>query len=767
MTRNKAPRDRTPARPPRNKPVRPPLTREAILEFLASHPDEASKRDLAKHFGIKGGEQKIALKRLLKDLTEDGKLERQTGKTYVFAGSLPEVLAVEVTDRDPDGELLCQPQKWIHSEPPPRILLAPGEAAGAGDTPALGIGERFLARLLQQSDGTYEARLIRKLGQSAHRVLGIYRKAGKQGRLEPVDRKARFELVIETADSLDARDGELALAEPLAARSIGLPRAKIVERLGPVTGPRAVSLIAIHAHGIPDQFPRSVIDEAEAAQAATPDGRTDLRHLPFVTIDPKDARDHDDAVYAAPDDDPGNHGGFKAAVAIADVGAYVRPGSALDQEAFKRGNSVYFPDRVVPMLPERLSADLCSLNEDVDRPVIVAHLKIAANGRIKGHRFERALIRSRASFTYEEAQAAADGQPTPRAKDLLRTVIEPLWACYRALQTERDRRSPLDLDVTEHQILLSADGKVTGVTKRARFDAHRLIEEFMIQANVAAAEALNAKRTPLIFRIHDQPSAEKLESLSDFLRTLNISLPKTERVKTGQLNGILDRVRGSTHQDLVNEVMLRSQAQAIYNPENIGHFGLNLKNYAHFTSPIRRYADLIVHRSLIRAFDLGTDGLREREIERLEDIAQHISSTERRAMAAERDSIDRYMAAFMADRIGAQFPGRISGVTRFGLFVRLSETGADGLIPIRSLGSEHFVHDERTHALIGERTGLTFRLGDSVTVTVVEAAPVTGGLRFDLAVGGQAGNRPSPQQLRTARLKTPHKTRKGRPTRRR
>ena len=648
---------------------------------------------------------------------------------------LPEVTVVEVIELDTDGELICRPANWDGDAKPPRIILTPGADT---TTPALGIGERFLARLSHNGQ-TYEAKIIKRLGASPTRAVGVFRKLGRHGRVEPVDKKARHDFIVAEADMGGAIDGELVVVEPMTERQMGLPRARVRERLGKSSEPRSISLIAIHTHAIPDQFPQSVIDEAAQAKPATLEGRTDLRTIPLITIDPPDARDHDDAVWAAPDDDPHNKGGFKAIVAIADVAYYVRPGSAIDREAITRGNSCYFPDRVVPMLPESLSADLCSLKEKQDRAILACHLKFDANGKLKSHRFERALMRSAARLSYNEVQEALDGNPNDKTAPLLQPILKPLEACYRALVKARSKRSPLDLDLPEQKIELGSDGRVKSINTRDRYDAHKLIEEFMIQANVAAAEALEAKRVPLVFRIHAPPSTEKLHALSDFLGTMNITVPKGQTVTTAMLNQILEAAKNTTNTELINIVMLRSQSQAEYNPDNIGHFGLALHRYAHFTSPIRRYADLIVHRALIRAYKLGPDGLTDGEIEHLTRIAQDISGFERRAMAAERDSTDRYIAAFMSDRVGAEFQARISGVTRFGLFVRLAETGADGLIPVRSLGREFFNHNERSHALVGEKTGITFRLGDTVRVRLEEATPLTGGLRFHLLEGGKAG----------------------------
>ncbi|HEX4158875.1 MAG TPA: ribonuclease R [Rhizomicrobium sp.] len=724
-------------RKPTGTPTQP-LDKARVLEALAKEP-QGSKRDLARVLRIKGSER-IALKRILKELESDGTIERSARKRYTPAGTLPEVGVLEIIGHDPDGELLALPQRWEHEAAPPRILIVPGREAEAG--PALGIGERVLARLSQTGEG-YEARVIKRIGAGVHRVLGVYREHAGHGRIEPIDRKSRHEFVVDRHDNGGADSNELVLAEPLAGRSSGLPRARVIERLGSMNEPRAISLIAIHEHGIPTEFPREALAEADGAKPASLAGRTDLRSFPLVTIDPEDARDHDDAVWAAADPDSANKGGHIVIVAIADVAYYVRPGSALDQEARKRGNSAYFPDRVVPMLPERLSADLCSLREDEDRPCLAVRMIFDATGKKRRHEFLRGMMRSAARLTYAQAQRAFDGTPDTDHRDIAELTLAPLWNAYRAVVRARDRRAPLDLDLPERRVVLGPDGHVASIAFRERLESMRLIEEFMIQANVAAAETLEKAHTPLIYRVHEQPSQEKLSAFADYLRSIGMSFAKGQVVKPQTFNRLLGAAKDGPNEEVLNDVVLRTQAQAIYDTQNIGHFGLNLQRYAHFTSPIRRYADLVVHRALIRALHFGDDGLTDREIGTLSETAEHISVCERRAMAAERDSTDRYVAAFMEDRVGAVFAGRITGVTRFGLFVRLKETGADGLVPIRTIGAEFFRHDERRHALVGERSGTSYALGDTVAVRLREAAPLTGGLRFELVEDGAGIKRSS------------------------
>ncbi len=716
----------------------PKLDKARLLTLLAENPG-ATKRDLARLINLKGSDR-IQLKRLLKELGGEGAIAGKSKRGFTKQGDLPETLVLEISGMDSDGEYLGRPLAWESQDAPPQIYVAPPKE---GKT--LGPGSRVLARLEKRGD-VYEARVIRRVenDEGPQRILGVLRETDHGFRVMPVERKARGEYALEKRDAGEARNNELVLCEPTGQKSAGFPRVRVVERIGSMDSPRTISLIAIHAHGIPTVFPQSVLDEAKAAEPIDPKGRTDLRAIPLVTIDPPDARDHDDAVWAGPDEDGGNPGGHVVLVAIADVAHYVTPGSALDKEALKRGNSAYFPDRVVPMLPEELSADLCSLKEAVDRPCLAVRMVFDAQGRKRAHTFIRGVMRSAARLTYARAQAAFDGNPDADLSAVAKKTLADLWTAYQALVIAREKRSPLDLDLPERRIVLGADGKVDSIAYRERLESMKLIEECMVLANVAAAEALEQARTPLIYRIHDTPSKEKLFAFGDFLRTLSINFAKGQVVQPGTFNRILAGAKGTVHEAVMNDVVLRSQAQAIYDAANIGHFGLNLAKYAHFTSPIRRYADLIVHRALIRGLGLGGGGgLTDRETGQLPQIAESISMTERRAMAAERDSTDRYVAAYMESHVGTIFEARITGVIKVGLFVRLKDSGAEGLLPARALGGEFFRHDERAQAMIGERSKTRFALGDSVQVKLVEAAPVTGGLRFELA-GVASNDRPRP-----------------------
>ena len=720
-------------------------SKSEILDWIEQNPTLTAKRDIAKAFGIKGA-ARIDLKRVLKELEAEGHLEKRK-RSYQDPDRLPPVSVLLVTGPDNDGDLFAKPMEWHGEGKEPVVLLIPRES-----DPALGEGDRILARLtlVKGEDHHYEARLIRRIGSNPKKVLGIFRKAAEGGRIVPIDKGADREWRVGADHTHGAKDGELVEAEQAGPKGrMGSPRARIVERLGDPSEPRAVSLIAIHQHGIPDDFPDKVIEQADAAKPQGLKGREDLRDLPLVTIDPSDARDHDDACYAHADEDPTNEGGHVVWVAIADVAAYVTPGSALDIEARKRGNSTYFPDRVVPMLPDRLSGDLCSLHEGVPRACIAVRMVLDAKGNKIGHTFHRGLMRSPASLHYEEVQDAIDGNPNDRTGPLLEPVLKPLYAAYGALKLARAERQPLELDLPERRIELGDDGKVKSVNFRERLDAHKLIEEFMVLANVAAAETLLKKKTPLLFRIHEEPSPEKLESLRETAQAAGFTLAKGQVLQTAHLNRLLDQAAGTNDAELINLSTLRSMTQAYYGPAHIGHFGLALRSYAHFTSPIRRYADLIVHRALITAHGWGKDGLTPEEIEGLEQTGAHISDTERRSMVAERDTTDRYLAAFLSERVGNEFTGRISGIARFGAFVKLDETGADGLVPMRSLGREYFHHDPEAQTLMGSDTGMIIGIGQRVTVRLAEAVPVTGGIALELLEiedqkvkqGGGAGRR--------------------------
>lgn len=713
-------------------------SREQILEFLKAAQSKAGKREIARAFNVKGG-ARIALKRVLAEMAQEGLLSGKK-KDLREPGHLPSVTPIEITGRDRDGDLIGKPLIWEEECPPPVVRLL---STTRHDGAEIGAGDRVLARLTKLARGSgadYEATPIKKLPREKRRLLGVYRAAKRGGgTIEPIDRKELKSWSIAPGDEGEAHDGDLVRYDLIRKGRFATPRAQILESLGNPDDQRQISLIAIHAHGIPEDFPESVITEAQSLEPPSMVGRTDLREVPLITIDPMDARDHDDAVYAEPDEEPRNDGGWIVIVAIADVAHYIRPGTKLDREAQLRGNSVYFPDRVVPMLPEKISNDLCSLREGDERPCLAVRMVFDKWGEKKSHTFLRAMMRSAAKLSYQEAQAAIDGTVSEKCAPLMERVLKPLWEAYAALSKARDKRGPLDLDLPERKIKLDDKGQVERIFTPERLDAHRLIEEMMIQANVAAAETLEEKKSPLVYRVHDAPSQEKLKGLREFLETLDMKIPHAGALKPDAFNKVLAQAKDLPIPALVNEVILRSQSQAEYAPKNIGHFGLNLARYAHFTSPIRRYADLLVHRALVRALTLGDGGLTDEEVPQLAAVAKQISDTERRAMAAERETMDRLVAAHLADRVGATFPARIAGVTRSGLFVKLKETGADGYIPISSLGNDYFHHVEAAHALVGARTGEGYRLGDEVDVRLLEVIPAAGAMRFEMLTPGKRG----------------------------
>ncbi|HVH76030.1 MAG TPA: ribonuclease R [Stellaceae bacterium] len=636
--------------------------------------------------------------------------------------AFPEVAVVERFGSDEDGLPLVRPIAWPRPGEAPVMRLVE-----AGDS--LPIGGRAAARLRRTEDGEFEARILRRLDRDRERVVGLFRHGRGGPEVVPADRRNRTLYRVLPGEANGAREDDLVIAETLPARRQGPAQVRIVERLGPASEPHAASLIAIAENDIPTEFPTAALSEAAAAMPVDVKGRADLRDVPLVTIDGADARDFDDAVWAEPDPDPDNRGGWHILVAIADVAWYVRPGSALDREAQNRGNSVYFPDRVVPMLPPALSNELCSLKPNADRACLAAHLWIDAAGRKRRHRFERALMRSQARLTYEEVERArhATGAPTQR--------LRPLYAAWAALDEARRRRGAIDLDLPEYRVLLDGNGRPASIEPRRRLDSHRLIEEFMILANVAAAEELERLGRPCMYRVHDAPDPAKLAALSEFLDDLGLpglGVAKGQAPKPAVFNRILARAAATPVAALVNELVLRAQAQALYSPANIGHFGLALRRYAHFTSPIRRYADLLVHRALLGEPPLAA-------AQDFAEIGAHISATERRAVAAERAALDRYRAAFLAAAVGQVFAARITGIAEFGMFVSLAGVGADGLVPISSLGDDYYRRDERGHSLVGRRSRRAFTIGDAVSVRLLEADALSARLVLALEESGSGG----------------------------
>jgi ribonuclease R len=726
-------------------------SRQQIMDYITNAPSAAGKREIARAFGLQAHD-KIMLKAMLKDMTDEGLIDMAPGRAFHKMGGLPKVTVLRVVDVD-GAQVWASPEHWeAEGVPKPRVRVVE-----RGRKSALGVGDRILARTEEAGNG-HVAHVMKQLAKSTELLLGVVEgeKGTERRWLKPVDKRIRTSTLI--ADMGEAAIGDLVLAE----RSGRPPRmtARVSEVLGDPFAPRAFSMIAIHKHGIPDVFPEELLADAErTARLHLASDREDLRHLPIVAIDPADARDHDDAVWAEPIDG----GGFRALVAIADVSYYVRPGSALDREARKRGNSCYFPDRVVPMLPENLSAGVCSLKQDEDRAALVCHLTIDAQGKVTGSRFARAVIRVAANIAYEDAQAAVDGvKPHEQL-----AALQNLWACWGALHKARLARAPLALELPERRVILSPEGKITSIAERVTLDANRLIEDFMIAANVAAAQALEKKQSPVMYRAHEEPARIKLLALKEYIETFDIKFALGQVVKPSTFNAILAKVDDEAIRAQIMEQVLRSQTQAYYTPEHIGHFGLALGSYAHFTSPIRRYADVLVHRALVRSHGLGEGGLTDEEAARMPLIGEAISQLERRAMEAERDTIDRYVASFLSERVGQVLETRITGVTSFGFFATVEGLGGDGLVPAATLGAEYFSHDESTHSLVGQTTGERYTLGDRLELRLAEADPVTGALRFELPEGAShlayRGD-PRDRKARSAAGRKFAKGRRGRPS---
>ena len=701
-------------------------TKKQIQDWIKDNPKKSSKREIAKAFGIKGS-MRVELKRVLKELTLSGEIDKNK-KSFKNPNQLPSVCILQMMASTSDGDLFARPVDWKGDVPEPIVLMV-----FRSSDPALAYGDRVLAKvsIVQDEQYQYEGRIIRVLKKTPKNTLGIFKETAEGGRILPIEKSGR-EWSVKLSDALDAKDGELVEAEQIKGkRASGLYAARVINIVGDPSGPKAVSLIAIHQHGIPHQFPEDVLNESENSNFSVDAKREDLTKIPFVTIDPSDARDHDDAVYSHPDKDPSNIGGHVLWVAIADVAHFVKPGSALDEEARKRGNSTYFADRVVPMLPDRLSGDLCSIHEGIERPCLAVCITIDKSGKKLKQTFHRANIKSVASLNYEEVQKSVEGTVNEKVKPHFENVIKPLYECYFCLKKSKDCRQPLDLDLPERKVELFKNGRVKAVVLKERFDSHRLIEEFMILANVAAAEELSKARSEFLYRVHEEPTPEKLNALREVAQSAGFNLAKGQVLQTSHLNDLLTKSKQSDLSELISMTTLRSMSQAYYSRENFGHFGLALKKYAHFTSPIRRYSDLITHRALISSLGLGCDGLKEMDSEKLEGTAKHISDTERRSMVAERDTTDRYLASYLSEKVGNEFEGKISGVAKFGFFVRLNESGAEGIVPVRTLGTDFYYYDDRTNTLRGSETGLIIGLGQRATVRLKEVDPIAGGIAFD------------------------------------
>ncbi len=624
------------------------------------------------------------------------------------------VLLIEIAGVAEDGELIAHPIEWKGEGKPPTIYI---RDRGGRSGPALGRGDRALVRMM----GSKRASLIKRIAPAPRTVIGVY---DGSHMIRSTQRAGLADYFVSGTDAKGAEKGELVLAEILPTRRMERPRAKILERLGSEEGTRQFSLIAIRNNDIPYMFSDEALAEAAKAGAPGLEGRVDLRDVQLVTIDGEDARDFDDAVWATSEELEDGSMGWHLIVAIADVAWYVRPGSALDKDAVARGNSTYFPDRVVPMLPEALSNGWCSLKPHEERACLVAHIWIDGEGNMLRHRFERALMRSAARLTYNQVQQAKD-----KGSRELANIITPLYGAFAALLAARNRRETLEIVSKERYVVLDDKGEVTKVVPRPQLDSHKLIEEFMIAANVAAAETLEKLRQPVMYRIHDAPPADKIMNFADAMEEMGLPFARGQVVRPSAFNRLIERAAKAGIAESVSDMVLRAQAQAEYSTRNIGHYGLALRHYCHFTSPIRRYADLLVHRALITGLKMGPGGLPAHAGD-LGAFGTILSAAERRSVSAEREAQDRFVASYYSRQVGELAEGRIAGEAKSGYFVRLDDTLADGFVPKRGA----FEQGRRgARGRKGKQKGQQgYEMGDRVTVRILEADGVRGSLVLEI-----------------------------------
>ena len=693
-----------------------------LLKLIENYPRGIDKHQIARELFL-GDKKQNWLKSELNKLLETGSISLKRGKFSANSIILPQVTVIEVTSCDENGDLLSTPLNWTHDSKPPLIFVKSSKRRYQAPGP----GDRLLARLTRLESDIYEAEIIRPLLNKTRNILGII---SDDGRIQPVLRGKKTDYHVAPSDSLGAAAGELVLAEVVSRPKLGRQKVKILELLGSGVGPQGFSHIAIHQHGIPFKFSNEVLEQAAVAGRAPSDGRTDLRSLPLVTIDGENARDFDDAIFAEPWQEVED--GWHVVVAIADVAWYVRPETALDNEARKRGNSVYFPDRAVPMLPEILSNGWCSLKPDEDRPCLAVHLWIDSKGNTIRHKFERAVIRSHAQLTYRQVQAARDGCPDTQTAAMIEYVINPIFGAYECFLAARQQRKPLELHVPEVDIRLDDRGHLINIVERPNIESYKLIEEFMIAANVAAATALECGRRSLLYRVHEDPPIDKLQSLRDFSDSLGLKFSKGRVLQPSHFNKLIEHAVRMDMGPAIGQAVLRTQSKACYTPENFGHFGLRLRSYCHFTSPIRRYADLLIHRTLISVLNLGEGGS-QIDSEELSQIGNHLSITEQRAARAEWDTIDRFCADYLKKKIGQEIRGKISSVTKFGLFVYLDGFATEGLVPMRYLPNERFHWNEKQRLLKGRKTGVVFQVGDNVNLVILDANPINSSITLKLS----------------------------------
>jgi len=684
----------------------PVPSREAVIALLTERGELLSFDDIAQALGVTGERDLEAFSRRLRAMQRDGQLLRNRRDLYGLPRKMDLVRGRVTGHADGFGFLIPDDQGAD-------LFLPPREMR------QILHGDRVLARVTGvDSRGRRTGAVVEILERGQKNVVGRYVAADGMGFVAPSDKRLSQDIAIPAGAQAGAKDGQIVVAEivQLPTYRSG-PIGRIVEVLGDHMAPGMEIEVAIRSHDIPQQWPKEVLDEAGKFPPQVDErdsaGREDLRGLELVTIDGEDARDFDDAVYCEK-----NGKGWRLIVAIADVSNYVRPGSALDDEAYRRGNSVYFPQQVIPMLPEVLSNVLCSLNPHVDRLCLACEMAISARGEIKQYRFFEAVMHSAARLTYTKVAAmlvAGDKALRREYADLV-PRLEDLHALFKVLHAARQRRGAVDFDLPETRIVFDPQRKIERIVPTERNDAHRLIEECMLAANVSAAEFLKKNKVPAPYRIHEGPTAEKLADLREFLFELGLSLGGGDSPQATHYAKLLAAVARRPDARLIQTVLLRSLSQALYSPDNIGHFALGFENYTHFTSPIRRYPDLLVHRAIKGILQRRPQRI---SLERSREQGEHCSMTERRADEATREVVRWLKTEYMSDRVGEEFDGIISGVTSFGVFVELNEVFVDGLIHITALGNDYYHFDPARHRLIGERTRGIYRLGDAIRVKVV------------------------------------------------
>ena len=699
---------------------------EEIVDYLTEQPNVVSKQELTKQFKIQGKEKRQAFKDQLRRLIKSKKINKEKGRNYSADETLPSTVRIRIESYDEDRKQFIA----TFEEPVKSIKYA---YILEKDRPKARIGDHFIARFLEVNNNSARLKPLKLYYPELEKFVGVVaKKEDHVAVVTPTNRRIKDVFTLRGDVAKPLKDGELVV---IKGNDNGT--AEFFESLGHSDDVKNITLIAIHEHDIRTEFINDCIEQAKKAEIPPLDNRTDLRDLAFVTIDGEDARDFDDAVYAYPDGSPKNEGGFVIWVAIADVAYYVPSGSPLDKEALKRGNSTYFPDRVVPMLPEHLSNGLCSINPHEDRACMALKMTIDKNGRLISKKIHRGLMQSKARLTYTMVQEFLDGG-MPERIEPIQDHIKNLNDAYKVLRKAREKRGALDIHGSEQKIIMDETGAITEVSKRIQFEAHQLIEEMMILSNVSVAELLEEKGAPCLYRVHESPTYEKIDNLRHFLGGFGYKVPVSSNIKTIELNDLLKKSSGKIEEFIVNESVLRSQNQARYDNENEGHFGLALDRYAHFTSPIRRYADLIVHRSLIRSYKLGNDGLTDKEISQLKSISEDISDLERKSVKAERDATGRLTAIFLSEQEDQIFDGIISGVADPGLFVRLDEYGAEGFIPVRTLPNDFYVLDKESQSFIGRRTKRTYQLMATLKVRLVDIDPVLNNIIFEVATDESA-----------------------------